>query len=264
MPQGTLKDGQGAYSQPQAAPLQVLNGPYLALQGAQTVGRLPREARVTLTCRMGTLLGGQGKDTSANFAEPEGARAEALVVLGEAARDGLARHEQALRLQAMTGEVRGHVRSSLGLAWLSAHCRCLQEYFQALRRESDCRGLASQEQALWLQAVSRTCFRGLQQKSCCARMSVKTAWAGRHSRAGSKTLLYMNVLLGPRLPVERLPAGRLRLCQQVLSTAKYHDRDYAACCRGPSHGCPPQSCSTGTTWPPHEPSLQPLPSRRAC
>ena len=106
MPQGTLQDGQGTYPQPQAAPLQVLNGPYLSLQGAQTAGRLPREARVTLTCRMGTLLGGQGKDASANFAEPEGARAEALVVLGEAAREGLAQHEQALRLQAMTGEVR--------------------------------------------------------------------------------------------------------------------------------------------------------------
>eukprot|EP00891_Asterochloris_glomerata_P007283 jgi/Astpho2/7283/fgenesh1_pg.00113_%23_86_t len=75
-----------------------------APQGAQTAGRFPREARVTLTCHMGTLLGGQGKDATANFAEPEGARAEALGVLGEAAREGLAQHEQALRLQAMTGE----------------------------------------------------------------------------------------------------------------------------------------------------------------
>lgn len=66
---------------------------------------------MTLTCHMGTLLGGQGKDATANFAEPEGARAEALGVLGEAAREGLAQHEQALRLQAMTGEVRTHIGS---------------------------------------------------------------------------------------------------------------------------------------------------------
>ena len=68
---------------------------------------------MTLTCRMGTLLGGQGRDATANFAELEGARGEALEVLGEAAREGLAGHEQALRLQAMTGEVRVPIRSSL-------------------------------------------------------------------------------------------------------------------------------------------------------
>ena len=105
-----------------------------------------------LTCRMGTLLGGQGKDATANFAEPEGARAEALEVLGEAAREGLARHEQALRLQAMTGEVRVHISSSPVTGMAVSTVQVLQKCFWVSPRVSGCKGLAGHQQALWLQA----------------------------------------------------------------------------------------------------------------
>ena len=54
---------------------------------------------------MGTLLGGQGPDSTCNFAELDTVKAEAVGVLGEAARACLGQHEQALRLQTMTGEV---------------------------------------------------------------------------------------------------------------------------------------------------------------
>lgn len=75
------------------------------LQGAQTEGRLPREALLQLSVGLGTAVSDAPQQATALYASLDDARAGVTALAGAAARAAAGGYASTMRLQAMMGEV---------------------------------------------------------------------------------------------------------------------------------------------------------------